>query len=125
MLPNTNNLKLSASKKRKLHVPLEDKNDIDDKLMNLITKEVDADEQFLLSRLPALKRVTPRQNATARMKIQQVLFDIEFGTRNNYSPFSELSTYSSTSTYTSTVDNPQNTTADSGFPGINYYSSQI
>jgi hypothetical protein len=121
MLSNTNNLKSLASEKR-THVPSENKNDIDDKLINLITKDVDIDEQFLLSHLPALKRMTSRQNSIARMKIQQVIFDIEFGTRNNYSPFSEISTYSFTSTYTSTVYNPQNNTEDSGFPGIKYYS---
>ena len=41
--------------------------------------EMDADEQFLLSCLPALKRLRPRDNAIARMRIQQVLFDVEFG----------------------------------------------
>ncbi|XP_044271031.1 transcription factor Adf-1-like [Tribolium madens] len=40
----------------------------------------DADEQFLLSCLPALKRLLPKENALARMRIQQVLFEIEFGT---------------------------------------------
>lgn len=99
-------------------------------MMNLTTKEVDADKQFLLSHLTALKRMTSRQNAIAKTKIQQVLFDIEFGTQNNYSPLSEHSTYSSTSTYepvsttlhstkSPTVDNPQNSTADSDFPRIN------
>lgn len=39
----------------------------------------DADEQFLLSCLPALRRLPPKENAIARMRIQQVLFDIEFG----------------------------------------------
>lgn len=65
MLPNNNNSKSSASEKHK-HVPSEDKNDIDDQLMNLTTKEVDADKQFLLSHLTALKRMTSRQNAIAK-----------------------------------------------------------
>lgn len=38
----------------------------------------DSDEMFLMSLLPALKRINPKQNSLARLKIQQVLFDIEF-----------------------------------------------
>jgi hypothetical protein len=46
----------------------------------LSSKHSDPDEQFLLSCLPALKRMTPRENATARMRIQQILFEVEFST---------------------------------------------
>ncbi|RZC34398.1 transcription factor Adf-1-like [Asbolus verrucosus] len=45
----------------------------------LLPTAKDSDEQFLLSCLPALKRLQPRVNAIARMRIQQVLFQIEFG----------------------------------------------
>lgn len=44
---------------------------------------LDADEKFLLSCAPALRRFTNRQNAIARLQIQQLLFDIEFGDRQN------------------------------------------
>nr|CAD7420064.1 unnamed protein product [Timema poppensis] len=39
----------------------------------------DPDAQFLISYLPTFKRLTPRQNALARLKIQQVLYQVEFG----------------------------------------------
>lgn len=38
----------------------------------------DPDARFLLSCLPALKRLPNRKNAYARVKIQQLLFEIEF-----------------------------------------------
>lgn len=38
----------------------------------------DPDERFLLSCLPILKRLSTRKNALARMKIQQMLYEIEF-----------------------------------------------
>lgn len=40
---------------------------------------LDSEEQFLLSCAPALKRLSQRKNALARLKIQQILFNIEFG----------------------------------------------
>lgn len=39
----------------------------------------DSEEKFLLSCAPALSRFTNRQKALARLKIQQILYDIEFG----------------------------------------------
>ncbi|XP_061392049.1 transcription factor Adf-1-like [Musca vetustissima] len=44
----------------------------------------DSDEKFLLSCAPAMRRLTNRQNAIARLQIQQLLFDIEFGNRQNH-----------------------------------------
>lgn len=38
----------------------------------------DPDERFLLSCAPILKRLSNKKNALARLKIQQLLFDIEF-----------------------------------------------
>lgn len=38
----------------------------------------DSDERFLLSCSPILKRLSNKKNALARLKIQQLLFDIEF-----------------------------------------------
>lgn len=38
-----------------------------------------SDEQFLVSLLPVFNRLRKRQNAEARIRIQQVLFEIEFG----------------------------------------------
>lgn len=43
----------------------------------------DPDERFLLSCLPIFKRLSNRKNALARMKIQQLLFDIEFSDDNS------------------------------------------
>lgn len=40
----------------------------------------DPDELFLLSCAPILKRLNSKQNARARLKIQQVLYAAEFGT---------------------------------------------
>ncbi|XP_031624722.1 uncharacterized protein LOC116341663 [Contarinia nasturtii] len=38
----------------------------------------DPDERFLLSCLPALKRLPNKKNSLAKVKIQQILFEIEF-----------------------------------------------
>lgn len=46
------------------------------------TELLDSDEKFLLSCAPTLRRLTARQNALARLKIQQLLFDIEFKDEN-------------------------------------------
>ncbi|XP_025411130.1 uncharacterized protein LOC112684046 [Sipha flava] len=62
-----NELKADASEKR-THVPSENKNDIDDKLINLITKDVDIDEQFLLSHLPALKQLITNEEIKFKFK---------------------------------------------------------
>lgn len=58
---------------------------IDDKLMNIITKPDDADEQFMLSCVPILKRLTPRKAMIARIQIQQLLFNLEFETTSDNS----------------------------------------
>lgn len=42
----------------------------------------DPDERFLLSCAPILKRLPNKKNALARLKIQQLLFDIEFDEYN-------------------------------------------
>ncbi|KAM7352524.1 uncharacterized protein ACRADG_005003 [Cochliomyia hominivorax] len=39
---------------------------------------LDSHEKFLLSCAPILRRLTHKQNALARLKIQQILYDIEF-----------------------------------------------
>ncbi|GBP39851.1 hypothetical protein EVAR_29081_1 [Eumeta japonica] len=56
------------------------------KKMKLLTDEevpcqcrTDPDELFLLSCAPTLKRLNSRQNAVARLKIQQALYEAEFG----------------------------------------------
>lgn len=43
----------------------------------------DPDERFLLSCLPILQRLPNKKNALARLKIQQLLFDIEFSDSNS------------------------------------------
>ena len=44
------------------------------------SKEIEEDEDtwFCRSIVPTLRKFTPRQNKEARIKIQQLLFDIEF-----------------------------------------------
>lgn len=42
------------------------------------SQQSDPDERFLLSCAPILKRLSNKKNALARLKIQQLLFDIEF-----------------------------------------------
>lgn len=41
----------------------------------------DPDELFLLSCAPTLKRLNSKQNAVARLKIQQILYEAEFGSQ--------------------------------------------
>lgn len=43
----------------------------------------DPDERFLLSCLPIFQRLSNKKNALARLKIQQLLFDIEFNDDNS------------------------------------------
>lgn len=43
-----------------------------------VSSNEDPDERFLLSCLPVLKRLPNKKNSLARMKIQQILFEIEF-----------------------------------------------
>ncbi|EFA09743.1 transcription factor Adf-1 [Tribolium castaneum] len=73
--------KQEVSAKRKRNIADEDPLMTADQFFESCAKKLgDADEQFLLSCLPALKRLPPKENALARMRIQQVLFEIEFGT---------------------------------------------
>ncbi|XP_038212066.1 transcription factor Adf-1-like [Zerene cesonia] len=44
-------------------------------------QRTDPDELFLLSCASTLKRLNSKQNAVARLKIQQVLYEAEFGTQ--------------------------------------------
>ncbi|KAF9407480.1 hypothetical protein HW555_012509 [Spodoptera exigua] len=44
-------------------------------------KRTDPDELFLISCAPTLKRLNSKQNALARLKIQQVLLEAEFGSQ--------------------------------------------
>lgn len=50
------------------------KNEVD--IMPLIS---DPDERFLLSCAPVLKRLNNQKNSLLKMKIQQLLYDVEFG----------------------------------------------
>lgn len=51
-------------------------NEIDD--YNSCTTSKDQDEAFLQSILPILKRLPKKKNILARLKIQQILFELEF-----------------------------------------------
>ncbi|CAL8373960.1 unnamed protein product [Gadus morhua 'NCC'] len=43
------------------------------------TLAVDEDEHFMLSLVPSLRRLSTQKRAQARMRMQQVLYDVEFG----------------------------------------------
>ncbi|XP_056451682.1 transcription factor Adf-1-like [Gadus chalcogrammus] len=43
------------------------------------TMAVDKDEHFMLSLVPSLRRLSNQKRAQARMRMQQVLYDVEFG----------------------------------------------
>ncbi|KAG1931707.1 transcription factor Adf-1-like [Pimephales promelas] len=43
-----------------------------------VQKALDEDELFLLSFVPALKRLTPQKRAAVKMQIQKIMFDAEF-----------------------------------------------
>ncbi|KAL4090867.1 hypothetical protein QTP88_025630 [Uroleucon formosanum] len=116
----------SATKKRKNEAP---EDNIDEQILNIISKEHDADEQFLLSYLQTLKRMTPKQNAIAKIKIQQVLFDVEFGNNDSNSAFSSNSGHSTYSSVYTPILTPLKTQskmsiADNGFHEYYHYSSQ-
>ena len=42
-------------------------------------QEKDAEDLFCLSIVPTLKRLPPKKRQLAKLKIQQLLFDLEFG----------------------------------------------
>lgn len=51
-------------------------------ILSSIAKEkenVDEDEHFMLSLVPSLRRMSNQKKAQARMRMQQVLYDVEFG----------------------------------------------
>ncbi|XP_043094888.1 uncharacterized protein LOC122345385, partial [Puntigrus tetrazona] len=52
--------------------------EIDGKTEKDKEKAFDEDELFLLSYVPALKRLTPQKRAAVKMQIQQIMFDAEF-----------------------------------------------
>ncbi|KAF4113974.1 hypothetical protein G5714_006519 [Onychostoma macrolepis] len=52
--------------------------DLDGKTEKDKEKAFDEDELFLLSYVPALKRLTPQKRAAVKMQIQQIMFDAEF-----------------------------------------------
>ncbi|XP_056463070.1 transcription factor Adf-1-like [Gadus chalcogrammus] len=43
------------------------------------TPALDEDEHFMLSLVPSLRRLSNQKKAQARMRMQQVLYDVEFG----------------------------------------------
>lgn len=53
-------------------------------------EDIDSDEKFLLSCAHILKRFTNRQNSLARLRIQQILYEIEFGTNEDACTTSKL-----------------------------------
>ncbi|KAJ8727899.1 hypothetical protein PYW08_016284 [Mythimna loreyi] len=54
-------------------------NSTDEEVASCNCNRTDPDELFLISCAPTLKRLNSKQNALARLKIQQVLLEAEFG----------------------------------------------
>ncbi|XP_017775443.1 PREDICTED: uncharacterized protein LOC108561857 [Nicrophorus vespilloides] len=79
----------------------------DEKLLQIIGKEPHPDEQFLLSCLPIFKRLCPKKNQLARINIQKMLFENEFGYGNVQSGNQNrtVSQLSVNNSYTSSTEN--------------------
>lgn len=45
---------------------------------SFVEQTLDSDEKFLLSLAPNLRRLNTKKNTMARIKIQQLLFELEF-----------------------------------------------
>ena len=62
---------------------------VSEQIMNDLNKkskpetEKSDEEMFALNIVPALKRMTNQQRALAKLRIQQVLYEIEFDTDNH------------------------------------------
>ncbi|XP_030641147.1 uncharacterized protein LOC115821461 [Chanos chanos] len=56
----------------------EDKKGIVREELRLLERPHDEDELFLLSFVPALKRLSPQKRCAAKIKIQQIMYDVEF-----------------------------------------------
>ncbi|XP_051981468.1 uncharacterized protein LOC127642995 [Xyrauchen texanus] len=57
---------------------MEEKEVLKNREKPVLDRALDEDELFLLSYVPALKRLTPQKRAAVKMKIQQIMFDAEF-----------------------------------------------
>ncbi|CAH0550372.1 unnamed protein product [Brassicogethes aeneus] len=53
--------------------------EIENRKIRFIKKKYDADECFMLSCVPCLRRLSPQNNMLARIQIQNLLFKLEFG----------------------------------------------
>jgi hypothetical protein len=65
-------------------------------ILEILSEKNDSDKNFLMTLLPALKRLSQRKNTEARIKLQQVLYDTEFADSEprSCSNCSHLSTHS-------------------------------
>ncbi|XP_051981471.1 uncharacterized protein LOC127642997 [Xyrauchen texanus] len=57
---------------------MEEKEVLKNREKPVLDRALDEDELFLLSYVPALKRLTPQKRAAVKMTIQQIMFDAEF-----------------------------------------------
>ncbi|XP_077297830.1 uncharacterized protein LOC143919396 [Arctopsyche grandis] len=51
----------------------------ENRLLDVLSNEQDSDQNFLLSLMPSLKRLSHKKNSEARIKLQHVLFEMEYG----------------------------------------------
>lgn len=98
-----------ATRKRKRSKPMNSES-TEAKILQVLSEKYDPDEHFLLSLLPSLKRLNPKKNAEARIKLQQTLYEIEFSNRetqscSNYS-FSTNFSMSAPPSVSSVCDDP-------------------
>ncbi|KAL1493556.1 hypothetical protein ABEB36_009260 [Hypothenemus hampei] len=96
----------------------------DETLLNIVSRPEDPDEQFMLSCVPILIKLTLRKNMIARMKIQNVLFDLAFE-KNKYETQFESSKDCSVLSIPLSSSNPSSSSAltsenNSIFTSFNY-----
>ncbi|KAL1488831.1 hypothetical protein ABEB36_014626 [Hypothenemus hampei] len=60
---------------------------LDETILNIVTRPEDPDEQFMLSSVPILKKLTLRKNMIARMRIQNVGGVAIIRCTNKFRPF--------------------------------------
>lgn len=75
---DTNEQATPVAKHKKRKQKAEASSELDTELVNYLRKETTEDEHYALSVAAMLKRLSDRKRALAKLRMQQILFDIEF-----------------------------------------------
>ncbi|XP_077285203.1 uncharacterized protein LOC143910555 [Arctopsyche grandis] len=59
--------------------PRNQRTSTENRLLDVLSNEQDSDQNLLLSLMPLLKRLSDKKKSEARIKIQQLLFEMEYG----------------------------------------------